>query len=76
VRLAVCILGHEVLAVELAGGEHHEDAGGELAPPFGFSGSGGGQVERAEDWAPTEDQAGRQLVTVRPGTAHVRGWRW
>ncbi|MBA9003674.1 hypothetical protein [Thermomonospora cellulosilytica] len=52
-RLALRILGTEVLAIEIdtsPAGEPEETDG----PPFGFSGSGGGQIERADGWPPDE----------------------
>ncbi|MFI0406599.1 hypothetical protein [Actinomadura sp. 3N508] len=47
-KLVLRLLGREVLAVELDTEPDAPDAG--LAPPFGFSGSGGGHVERADTW--------------------------
>lgn len=57
-RLALRLLGCEVLAVELGAEQQDHDA--ELAPPFGFSGSGMGQAERAEEWASAEETRGRR----------------
>lgn len=53
-RIAVCILGTEVLAVDLNTDHEREP---QLGPPFGFSGSAGVQAERAEDQIPDEDRA-------------------
>ncbi|GAA3223250.1 hypothetical protein [Actinocorallia longicatena] len=48
-RVAVSILGTEVLAFEVSlGGTQAEPAEVEYGVPFGFSGSGGGHIERSD----------------------------
>lgn len=53
-RLTLRLLGRELLTIEISTdtGSDAPEAEDELegGPPFGFSGSGGGQVELAADW--------------------------
>lgn len=54
-RLTVRLLGRELLAVDLDTGNSDEEDEPVLAPPFGFSGSSGGQAELASDWIRPEE---------------------
>lgn len=47
-RLAVRLLGVEVLAVELGHGQDDDEPAVELGPPFGFTGGAGGVIEHAD----------------------------
>lgn len=58
-RLAVRVLGVEVLAVELGHGQDDEPFV-EHGPPFGFTGSIGGVIEHADHCPDIEASRGRR----------------